>query len=611
MRMKKPLLSSLLFVFLFVLPLTAFSQETLWGYSTAPDFSVAGSGGGRTEIAMWVPGDGELKGAKITAVNLPFATDDATNISIWSVPSIEYAAAWLPAKTFEQKYSGKVKGNGYTRVDFKSPLAIPAEGFFIGYSFDTNYYYPICTADGEAKDGLWLYENKFGRWYDYPELGVSALQLFVTGMQLDESKVSILQVQSRKCQKGGEALAELTLASSSAEPVQSIGYAVELDGKTQNGTATLAEPIPSGLNQYGNVTISFTAPKKAGTYQGLVSITAVNGKPYNDHSAAGFDLDVRDELHQRLTLIEEFTGTWCGNCPRGWLALERVHEKQADQALVVAVHQYNNNDPMYCPDYADLPWDGAPSCCVDRTAINIDPYYGEWGEGMAQCVNKYSDVDPTAVITVAGSWADANHSSVNATADVKFLAGSPGSRVAFVLTADGITGTGSPWRQNNDLYQTDPNGMGDLAIFCKGGAYGDGYIFLTYNDVMCGSTWTKQTNGSIKDGSVTLSPTTKGSTAFAASTVSLNASSLMRQAMDYGKVYLTAIVFNADGTVANAARCRVGATEGINVLRQQTTDNGLGTTDNGQQTTDLSGRAVGLKLHGNIYIQQGKKVIAK
>ncbi len=606
--MKKPLLRSLLFLFLFlslfVLPLTAFSQETLWGYSTAPDFSVAGSGGGRTEIAMWVPGDGELKGAKITAVNLPFATDDATNISIWSVPSIEYAAAWLPTKTFEQKYSGKVKGNGYTRVDLKSPLAIPAEGFFIGYSFDTNYYYPICTADGEAKDGLWLYENKFGRWYDYPELGVSALQLFVTGMQLDESKVSILQVQSRKCKKGGEATAQLTLASSSATPVQSIDYVVEIAGDEQSGTATLAEPIPAGLNQYGEVALTFTAPKKAGSYEALVRLTAVNGKAYDDHSAYSFYLDVRDELYQRLTLIEEFTGTWCGNCPRGWLALERVHEKQADQALVIAIHQYNNNDPMYCPDYADLPWDGAPSCCVDRTAINIDPYYGEWGEGMAQCVNKYSDVDPTAVISVSGSWADDKHSSVLATADVTFLATSPGSRVAFVLTADGITGTGSPWRQNNDLYQTDPNGMGDLAIFCQGGEYGTGYIFLTYNDVMCGSSWTQQTNGGIKDGTAALSPTTKGATATASATVALNVSSLMRQAMDFGKVYLTAIVFNADGTVANAARCPVGETEGIGVLRQQHANDSL-------NPTDLTGRRISAPQHGNIYIQQGKKVIAK
>lgn len=595
------MLKQLLCALCAILPLTAFAQsEELWGYSYDSEFSTAGSGGGDMGIAMWVPGDGELSGASITALNLPFASSDITNLSIWAVPAIEYAAASLPQKVYEQRVSGTMKGNAYNRVELSKPLEIPAEGFFIGYSFHTDYYYPICTAPGTAKDGLWVHDALFGRWYDYPELGVSAMQLFVTGMQLDTHKVDVLQAQTRKCEKGKQTKATITLVSNSQKPVESIGFNITVDDQIQPVTAILPQPIPSGVNQVGEVAVTFTAPQKAGTYEGRASLTSINGEPYSGGSACSFYLDVRDKIYQRLTLIEEFTGTWCGNCPRGWLSLERVREKQSDQALVVGIHQYNTTDPMYCPDYADLPWDGAPSAMIDRKAINIDPYYGEISGGFSKTVDKYSDIEPTATINVAGTWADNVHGSVNATAEVTFLEDSPGSRIAFVLTADSITGTSSAWRQNNSFYDTDPMGMGDLAIFCRGGELGEGFIFLTYNDVMCGSTWRQQSKDVIVDGGAALAPTGKGNTATATGVVTINVSSAMRQAMDFNKIYLTAIVLNADGTVANAARCRVGSPEGLSSTPVCTAS---------QTTTyDLTGRSIQKQAKG-LYIQNGKKIL--
>lgn len=257
------MLKQLLCALCAILPLTAFAQsEELWGYSYDSEFSVAGSGGGDMDIAMWVPGDGELSGASITALNLPFASSDITNLSIWAVPAIEYAAASLPQKVYEQRVSGTMKGNAYNRVELSKPLEIPAEGFFIGYSFHTDYYYPICTAPGTAKDGLWLRDALFGRWYDYPELGVSAMQLFVTGMQLDTHKVDVLQAQTRKCEKGKQTKATITLVSNSQKPVESIGFNITVDDQIQPVTAILPQPIPSGVNQVGEVAVTFTAPRK-------------------------------------------------------------------------------------------------------------------------------------------------------------------------------------------------------------------------------------------------------------------------------------------------------------------------------------------------------------
>lgn len=53
-------------------------------------------------------------------------------------------------------------------------------------------------------------------------------------------------------------------------------------------------------------------------------------------------------LFQKNVLIEDYTGTWCGNCTRVSLAIEMV-EEQTDKAVAVAIH--NGNDPFH---YADI-----------------------------------------------------------------------------------------------------------------------------------------------------------------------------------------------------------------------------------------------------------------
>lgn len=50
-------------------------------------------------------------------------------------------------------------------------------------------------------------------------------------------------------------------------------------------------------------------------------------------------------------LLEDYTGTWCGNCTRVAYAIEQV-EAATDRAVVVAIH--NGNDPYHYADYQPL-----------------------------------------------------------------------------------------------------------------------------------------------------------------------------------------------------------------------------------------------------------------
>lgn len=53
----------------------------------------------------------------------------------------------------------------------------------------------------------------------------------------------------------------------------------------------------------------------------------------------------------RRVLIEDFTGTWCGNCTRVVQGIQNV-QAQTDKAVVVAVH--NGNDPYHYPGVEPL-----------------------------------------------------------------------------------------------------------------------------------------------------------------------------------------------------------------------------------------------------------------
>lgn len=48
-------------------------------------------------------------------------------------------------------------------------------------------------------------------------------------------------------------------------------------------------------------------------------------------------------LFKKRVLIEDFTGTWCGNCTSVAYAIEKVYENPNNQAVTVAIH--SGNDP--------------------------------------------------------------------------------------------------------------------------------------------------------------------------------------------------------------------------------------------------------------------------
>lgn len=175
-----------------------------------------------------------------------------------------------------------------------------------------------------------------------------------------------------------------------------------------------------------------------------VTITAVNGgaDPDPSNNAGAALHNTVSQVVPKNVVIEEGTGTWCGWCPRGAVAMDYMISTYPDQFIGIAVH---NGDPMTVTAYdngANI--SGYPGCNVDRALL-------DQGVSQAAFENYYNarkDLIVPADLSVAVSGTGANVVlDVDATFYTNFSAAD--YRLAAVIIENGVTGTGGGYDQVN------------------------------------------------------------------------------------------------------------------------------------------------------------------
>lgn len=126
--------------------------------------------------------------------------------------------------------------------------------------------------------------------------------------------------------------------------------------------------------------------------------------------------------------VEDYTGTWCGYCPRVTASIEAVHEV-TDDIAVVAIH---NDDEMTIPVEEDLRTEfgvfGFPAGRINRTVKWLNPQ------------------DPEDVISIAGLNTDlaisidsqVNGGNLNIDVSVASETGLNNTKLVVYLVEDGI-----------------------------------------------------------------------------------------------------------------------------------------------------------------------------
>lgn len=554
----------------------------------------------------------KLKNARALGIRfcLPQDYDDG-NGNIQKVDEVEVVRVTLHDHTIDgvmREATPRTIEKGWNYVKFKTPQELDPEGMFMSYTYmqtKSPTCYGICNWPDPAPGGFYtyLYNSDAGKWMwsDFCSYGYGAvcIQLIVEADPLPDYDIVPTAVNNQPTAVGIEGEAAVYFTSNSKKDIENFEYTIAVGDKSVTRTAELPAPIKAGVDQQAAYYMTLPAVDEYGTYDASITLNKVNGEELAEPATLTFKQDVYTRLVQRRTVVEEFTGTGCGNCPRGWTGMEYLKEHYPDTFIGIAVHQYNNSDPMYCARYGGLGLSAAPSCKIDRKTT-ADPYYGVDNTGIHNAVEYYSSIAPAVDVTVEGTFSE-DKSKVACTANVEWLTDTGKYTVAYVLTADGLTGKGA-WLQQNYYASNSASNvlpeMPEFKEFFAGGEYGKAAVELVYNDAMIGSSYS--TTGSNLTKALGTSKHTAGEQLSNSYTCSISVGAACKAVLDYDNIYVVALILDSNGQIVNAARSKVGTFDGINsVLAPTTTDS---------TTCDLSGRRIAAPTHG-ISIVGGKKVI--
>lgn len=447
------------------------------------------------DVAMRIK-DASLVGKTITGVKIPLAgTDGLSGFKVWLSKELTLTTVNNVKQNAPDIASvDAVPENGELNVTFDEPYTLTEEGVYVGYSLNVDNLTdeskaPLVLAIESNADGFYLHTSRtYRKWDNKSELfgAVASITVTLSGdFYNDAAGISSLPEQGVK--KGEAGTVTVTLANHGTSPVSSIDYSYEVAGLQGTGHLDLKEPIEAQYNKVGKVELTLPAITERGAYTLNLNITKVNGVDNADPTAsASARLDVFSFIPVHRPLLEEYTGTWCGWCPRGFVGLELMNEKYPD--LFVGV-SYHNADPMEAvTQYPNMVY-SFPDAWLDRVH-ETDAYHGDEdtdGFGIDKTYLERASIMAPAAVDVEAEWADDEQTRIDVVGTVTFAKEieSGDYRLAYILVADDLHGTGKDWDQSNYFCNSQYQPYYEESEGLEQFVYGDSYVSgLHFNDVV-------------------------------------------------------------------------------------------------------------------------------
>lgn len=570
------------------------------------------AGQDKYNVAIMVPGN--YAKAKIDSVDLFILSGcKYDNLTVWVAPvkyveqdgknylSFPKSAAEadvkyvIPAADVEALLK-KLPANNVGPLSIKLPtsFSIPAEGAFVGYSFDgksSDAPVVLAGASTAAEGFFFQYDYEGDRTFESLGSVIGMSLAMQVGMDVSDCEANDATVNANP---------ELTtlvntkqqypfyITNNSAKPITQITYSISVDGgKGAEKSLDLSSPIES----METASLPFTtAFEDEGVHSIELKVSKVNGNNnINKQSSASYSIIALEKSADRVSVVEEQTGTWCGWCPRGHVALDLLNKQLGDKVVTLAGHFTNGEsqvDPMniyggnitsQAEAYADYGWvamnvssmlggGGFPGAMFDRV-VAADPYVGAnttkgkngtYEYGATDLVNLLKEGNPSeADFSMTASWADDKNTDIKVDLTTTFNYDRFGSfpyGVAFVLSENGMTGKGATWKQLNYFSKlAGVNGASDfnnpdMAAWFKAGSY----VTTTYDNVVV-QAWNPLGNAAIVDKSKT--DVEKGEVIPFSTTLKVNSDLIQ----NYNNLTLSALLVNLNSlAVVNAAKVVLG-----------------------------------------------------
>lgn len=298
-------------------------------------------------------------------------------------------------------------------------------------------------------DGSFVIHNKMNPWKNSSTGNTTYNQAYIKIMtdgdgSIKDNDADVLSLGNVRGQLNtNSATSNLTLANLGLDPLKSFDYKFEVGSQTKEGTYTFPKPIV--FYNAAQVNLPALLNAEVGKNKGKFTITKVNtvdDEFTDDNSASNYVLTLNDGFY-RVPVVEEFTNTECGYCPRGMAGMEMLNDKWGDKAVLIAAHSqlYSNTDPMNDASYntviSNLGATGLPNAAVNRE-LSGDPYV-DAPELADQVASQLCE----AKMEVKASKL-ANKLTKNVTVNTKLnftvTANEGDYGLAYVITEDGVTG---------------------------------------------------------------------------------------------------------------------------------------------------------------------------
>ncbi len=473
-----------------------------------------------------------LVGMKVTSISVPLrpATDDQI-LDLKFFMTKELTVKLIDGKNINVPDIAEYDLTYPTQADpgvetatvtytLSEPFVIPEGGIYVGYELRVKKadkavpatMFPVITSSPGREGGFWLRSSRSQRtWADISATQNLVLQLSV-GLEgnVSDNALGVSSVTHYNAVLNEEGNTTVEVVNTGLNPVKGFDYKVTIGNKSATYKMDLsAEPIPAVFGAVRTMEFEMPAYDKVGTQPLAIEITAVNGAE-NFSSVKNYtgNVSVLPFIPVMNPFVEEYTGTGCQWCPRGYAAMEHMKETYPE-FIGVAWHGYSSTDPMY-PGWGRAEgvesWpiklvSGFPYATINRVQ-GMDPYYGLEGDrfGLDAAWQLYRSQFTTAQITAWAQWDADNSDLINVSSKSEFVADAqPGEtfRVEYILVADGLTGPegDTSWYQTSAFSNTAAN-MEYMEMFA---GKGNKVAGLTFNDVGVLSTGPGGIKGSVPE----------------------------------------------------------------------------------------------------------------
>lgn len=554
---------------------TMSAGDMLFGYYTGDESTLSLWGNYKKEsydVAFYVS-DPALVGAQVKSIR--FYTPSCTylsNVSGW----LSDALSLKSYKNVPNIEADTIKAvDGWNEITFKTPYTITDKGLYVGYSFTVDTLgedldnTPVVLTSEKNSNGFFIhtsatYKRKWSNISSTVE-GSSSAQIIISGGNLQSDAAAVGAVGKVVYGLNDPVKITLPVVNHGKNGIKSYDYTCVLNGETVTGHVDLTTPVEAFFGKSTSTVVTMPAITTKGEYTATSTITKVNGVDNADAAKSiTSTVNIIAFRPQHRAMLEEYTGTWCGYCPRGWVGLKRMSELYPDDFIGIS---YHNGDDMEVTTTFPSKVPGFPDAWLDRDH-ETDAYAGDNGYsngvmhfGIDETWKEACDVLAPASIDVKAAWTDDSQTAIKVTTTSNFVIPSSDAnyKVAYALVSDSLTGTGSNWSQHN--YYGGGSASypdSDMDIFTSGKSTIDG---LYFNDVIIDAKAINGIDGSITAPIVDGEAQTHTYTFDISKAVNTSGVSLVQNKKNLRVVAM--LIDTTTGAIANANKAKVEVPTGI------------------------------------------------